>query len=62
MTALRPWSELTADAQARIEALISPVDVERFGLYHARQAARGRLDRELRTRWERSLRSTQPAV
>jgi hypothetical protein len=62
MTALRPWSELTADTQARINSLISPSDVERFGLYHARQVARGRLDRELRSRWERTLRSAPSAA
>jgi hypothetical protein len=61
-TSLRPWSDVKADMAARIDALIDPRDVARFGEYHARQVARGRLERQVRSRWERSLRGLRPAV
>ena len=60
MSALRPWSDVIAEAEDRVTALISPLDVERFGEYHARQVARGRLQFQQRVRWERSLRGLPP--
>lgn len=52
----RPWNQLAPDMQARVTALISPFEVERFGTYHARQAAQSRLDREIQARTARIMR------